>query len=81
VTYAIRWVDYARDQREALPAGARGELDAALRMLAADPRAPGTYSEREEQWTTPFGGGWGVVLYSIEERWLMVTILRVTWAG
>jgi hypothetical protein len=35
--YAVRWVDYARDQRDALPDEARRELDAALRRLVVDP--------------------------------------------
>jgi hypothetical protein len=79
--YAVRWVDYARDQRDALPAEARHELDVALRRLVADPRAYGTYSKHEDQWTATFGDGWGVILYTIEDRWITITVLRVTWAG
>jgi hypothetical protein len=36
--YAVRWVDYARDQRDSLSADARAALDAALRQLVHDPR-------------------------------------------
>lgn len=78
--YAVRWVDHARDQRDDLPADARRALDATLRLLSVDPRGHGTYDKNTEQWTAPFGG-FGILLYSIEERWIIITVLRVSWAG
>ncbi|WP_239308200.1 MULTISPECIES: type II toxin-antitoxin system RelE/ParE family toxin [unclassified Frankia] len=80
-TYAVRWVDYAREQRDSLSAEARHQLDTALGRLVADPRAHGIYSKPEDQWTATFGDGWGVILYTIEDRWITITVLRVTWVG
>jgi hypothetical protein len=79
--YTVRWVTYAEQQRDALPADARRKLDTLLDLLTADPRRYGTYSKREDQWTATFGDGWGVILYTIEERWITITVLRVTWVG
>jgi hypothetical protein len=80
-TYTVRWVTYAEQQRESLPADARPELDKLLDLLTVDPRGHGIYSKREDQWVATFGDGWGLVIYIIEDRWITITVLRVTWVG
>ncbi|CAO5246783.1 hypothetical protein [Frankia sp. AgKG'84/4] len=76
--YAIRWVDHAREQRDSLPPEARAMLEEALRTLVRGPRS-GTYDKRSDQWTASFDRGRGVILYTIEERWFTITLLRVVW--
>ncbi|WP_242605664.1 hypothetical protein [Frankia sp. Cppng1_Ct_nod] len=69
---------YAEEQRDVLPGVARRELHLLLDVLTADPQRHGTYSKREDQWSasmSPFG----VMLYTVEERWLTITVLRVLW--
>ncbi len=51
--YTIRWVTYAEQQRDSLPAEGRRELDALLDRLADDPRRHGTYDKRTERRTVP----------------------------
>ncbi|KJE24447.1 hypothetical protein FF36_01177 [Frankia torreyi] len=77
--HGVRWVDYARDQRDSLPAEARTALDIALRRLVEDPRGHSTYRKRDNQWTATFSDGWGLIVYTIEDRWITITVLRVTW--
>lgn len=78
--FAIRWVTYAEQQRDVLSPTARGELDRLLDQLTADPYRCGTYSKREDQWSATFGST-GVILYTIEDQWITVTVLRVLWVG
>jgi hypothetical protein len=77
--HGIRWVDYARDQRDGLAAEARAALDTALRRIVEDPRSHSTYRKRDDQWTATFGDDWGLIVYTIEDRWITITVLRVTW--
>ncbi len=77
--YTIRWVTYAEQQRDTLPAAGRRELDRLLDSLAADPRAPDTYNKDTRLWAAAFG--YAILIYSIEERWATVTVLRATWVG
>lgn len=79
--YTVRWVTYAEQQADSLTPPARHALDETLAVLRADPRRHGDYSPTRDQWSTHFGDGWGVILYTIEDRWATVTVLRVTWAG
>ncbi|WP_239331616.1 hypothetical protein [Frankia sp. CiP3] len=80
VRYTARWVTYADEQRRSLSADARQTLDDKLALLCTAPRRYGDYSPTRDQWSTHFGDGWGVVLYTIEDRWNMITVLRVSWA-
>jgi hypothetical protein len=50
-----------------------------LDRLATDPRKPGTYNKDTRLWAAAFG--YGILIYSVEERWITVTALRVTWVG
>ena len=51
----------------------------ALDLLATDPRA-GYYDDTNDQWSVTFGE-LGIILYTIEDRWRTITVLRVTWIG
>ncbi|WP_322762203.1 hypothetical protein [Frankia sp. Cr2] len=62
-----------------MPAEGRRELDALLDRLAADPRRHATFDKRTELWRAVFG--YGLLTYSIEEKWITITVLRVTWIG
>ncbi|WP_250285311.1 hypothetical protein [Frankia sp. CiP1_Cm_nod2] len=75
--YTIRWVTYAEQQRDTLPPEGRHELDALLNRLVDDPYRQGTYNKRTELWRAVFG--YGLLTYSIEDRLLTITALRVTW--
>ncbi|WP_131764894.1 hypothetical protein [Candidatus Protofrankia californiensis] len=77
--YTIRWVTYAEQQRDTLPAEGRRELNALLNRLADDPYRHGTYDKRTELRRAVFG--YGLLTYSVEERWITITVLRVTWIG
>lgn len=78
--YTVRWLTYAEHQRDTLQSDARRELDALLDRLTADPRRDGSYDKTTEQWTAAFGG-YDILLYSIEDRWITITVLRITWLG
>ncbi|MCK9893692.1 hypothetical protein [Frankia sp. AgB32] len=78
--FAARWVDHAREQRGSLPVNPRARLDEMLHQLLRDPRI-GTCDKRTDQWTTSYDRGRGVILYTIEGRWLTLTVLRVLWLG
>ncbi|AEH08129.1 MULTISPECIES: hypothetical protein [Protofrankia] len=77
--YTIRWVTYAEQQRDTLPSESRHDLEALLNRLINDPRRQGTYDKRTELWRTVFG--YGLLTYSIEDRWVTITVLRATWIG
>ncbi len=77
--YTIRWVTYAEQQRDALPSEGRRELDVLLNRLVDDPYRQSTYDKRTELWRAVFG--YGLLTYSVEDRWVTITVLRVTWIG
>jgi hypothetical protein len=72
-------VTYAEQQRDTLPAAGRRELARVVGLLAADPRQPGTNNKDTRLWAAAFG--LGILIYSIEEEWATVTVLRATWVG
>lgn len=76
----IRWLTFAEAQRDSLPALARQELFEVLDLLSSDPRDHGVYDDTHDQWSATFGH-LGVVLYTIDEPWMMLTVLRVIWVG
>ena len=77
----MRWVTYAEQQRESLPEDARRKLNKLLDLLAVNPRGHGTYSKRDDQWIATFGDGWGLVIYTIEDRWITITVLPTRYLG
>ncbi|WP_261566885.1 hypothetical protein [Frankia gtarii] len=76
--YTVRWLTYAEHQRDNLLPTGRRELNRLLDRLTADPRLQGTCDKNSEQWTVAFGRH-GILLYTIEDRWITITVLRVTW--
>lgn len=78
--YTVRWVSDAARQRDDLPRPAHEQLLVALDLLADEPRA-GYYDDTNDQWSVTFGelGKLGIILYTIEDRWRTITVLRVMW--
>ena len=77
--YTVRWASYAARQRDDLPRPAHEQLLVALDLLATDPRA-GYYDDTNDQWSVTFGE-LGIILYTIEDRWRTIAVLRVMWIG
>jgi hypothetical protein len=78
--YTVFFSGLAQRQRDGLPpAGQRG-LEKALERLAADPRGRGTWDGEADVWTADFGAR-GLLLYSVDDSWITMTVLRVTWVG
>lgn len=76
--FAVRWVTHAEVQRDALPTDARAGLDELLDQLTADPRQA-SYDPERDEWSATFGPG--LLLYTIEDQWATITVLRVLWPG
>jgi len=80
VAFAVRWLTYAEQQRDAVPIRARRDLVTLLDQLSTEPRERGVYDEDHDQWSATFGD-LGMVLYTIDEHWATLTVLRVVWIG
>lgn len=76
-TYEIRFVTEAARQRDSLPAGARRELEKALKEMKANPFKKGKKGANEV-WYWDFGGT-GQIMYLVSNRIVTVTVLRLTY--
>jgi mRNA-degrading endonuclease RelE of RelBE toxin-antitoxin system len=76
--YRVRYVSYAAEQMSQLPRSLRTAFDARVEDLKRDPYVAGDYDERTGSYSTTFGEA-GIILYTVSDEIVTVTIIRVNW--
>lgn len=73
------WLEIAREQYTSLPANAREQIDTRVEQLLENPRQQprSAYDERTDQWTTTYGDGAGLILYTVVHDRQRMIILRL----
>lgn len=71
------WLEIARQQYDSLPDSVQRQIDMKLDLLLDDPEQYGTYDKSSDQWTTDFGDGDGLIVYTVVHQNIKVIVLRL----
>jgi hypothetical protein len=75
--FSAVWLEIARAQYDSYPADVRRQIAAVLELVVENPTAYGLYSERTDQWTTTYGGGAGLIVYTVVRTHQTIIVLRL----
>jgi hypothetical protein len=76
--YGAVWLEIAREQYAALPSDAREQVDARIEQLLENPQQPRSgYDDATDQRTTTYGGGAGLILYTVVPAHQRLIVLRL----
>jgi hypothetical protein len=74
----VRYVSCTDEQLSQLPHSLRTAFDAKVEDLTRDPYVTGDYNESIGSYSTTFGEA-GIILYTVSDEIVTVTIIRVNW--
>lgn len=76
--YGLIWLEIAYAYYASLPEHTQMQIGARIEQLLENPRQPRDgYDELTDQWTTTYGGGVGLIVYTVVHERQRVIILRL----
>jgi hypothetical protein len=77
--YGLVWLEIAREQYTALPLESRDQVDTRIEQLLENPRQQrgSAYDHATDQWTTTYGAGAGLIVYTVVHERQRLIILRL----
>ena len=76
--YGLVWLEIARADYASLPEDTLAQISVRIEQLLENPRQPRDgYDELTDQWTTTYGGGAGLIVYTVVHERRHVIILRL----